>query len=247
MADLKLLKLVIDGNSYSVPDASATEKGLMSADHFSKLEGIESGAQVNKIEEIQVNSVKVDIAQKIVNILVTEGSANGNISVAGKDVAVKGLAALAYKASVTETELDEAVKTKLAQIETNKQAIATLNGTSEGSVKKTVDDAIKAWAELVTADNETVDTFKELVDWVAKHGTEAGELTEAINAIEAILEGIGGESEPATVTAYVAAEIAKLDIDNKIANAVKNAGVTYSYEATSGALTLTGISAAAAE
>lgn len=49
-----------------------TVDGLMSATQETKLTNIEEGAQVNAIEEIQVNGVKVDPVEKVVNIQVPD-------------------------------------------------------------------------------------------------------------------------------------------------------------------------------
>ena len=50
----------------------------------------------------------------MVDILVATGSKNGSISVAGTDVAIKGLAALAYKAKISQSDLDDALAAVLA-------------------------------------------------------------------------------------------------------------------------------------
>lgn len=50
----------------------------------------------------------------MVDILIATGTANGTLSVNGKDVAIKGLAALAYKAQVSEADLDSALTAVLA-------------------------------------------------------------------------------------------------------------------------------------
>lgn len=58
-------------------------------------------------------------------------------------------------------------------IKNNKDAIDVLNGgdTVNGSVAKSVKDAINNFATEISADG-TVNTFKELVDYVAAHGSE---------------------------------------------------------------------------
>lgn len=87
-------------------------------------------------------------------------------------------------------------------IEANKGAIAVLNGTvqTEGSVKKTVSDEI---AKVIGKAPETFDTLQEIAAWIETHGTEATGMQTAISKLEAILKGIGGEGEKATVVAYV--------------------------------------------
>ncbi len=58
------------------------------------------------------------------------------------------------------------------------EAIATLNGNSTvtGSVDQKISSAINDFANSATA-NGTIDTFKELVDYVAEHGSEVEEIT----------------------------------------------------------------------
>ena len=68
----------------------------------------------NKLEGVKVNGTALAIAEKMVDILIATGSANGTISVNKVDVAIKGLAALAFKAKVSQTDLDEALAAVLA-------------------------------------------------------------------------------------------------------------------------------------
>lgn len=76
-----------------------------------KVTGLENaGGQVNVLEGVKVNGVALAIAEKMVDILVATGTANGTIKVNGTDVSIAGLAALAYKAKVSEADLDAALK-----------------------------------------------------------------------------------------------------------------------------------------
>lgn len=52
--------------TYGVADE--TSSGLMSSDDYTKLKNIQSGAQVNKIENIEINGVPVQISGKTVNL-----------------------------------------------------------------------------------------------------------------------------------------------------------------------------------
>ena len=98
------------------------------------------------------------------------------------------------------------------RIKANEDAITTLNGTGEGSVDKAVKDAIDDFATKAT-DNGTIDTFKELVDWVAKHPEVVSGLTGDINKLKAILKGFGtAEGESPEVKAYIDSAIAALKI-----------------------------------
>lgn len=64
MADLKVTRFVIGGQSFAIPDAAADQKGLMSSSDFSKLAGITAGAQVNVLEGVKVNGIALSIVSK---------------------------------------------------------------------------------------------------------------------------------------------------------------------------------------
>lgn len=98
-----------------------------------------------------------------------------------------------------------------ADIKANADAIDVLNGTGAGSVDKKVTDAINKFATDVS-DDGVVNSYKELIDWVSTHGSEAAEMSAAITALQNIVDGIGGEGEKATVVAYVTDAIAALKI-----------------------------------
>ena len=63
-----------------------------------------------KLEGVKVNGQALAIAEKMVDILIASGTANGTIKVNNVDVAVKGLAALAYKSEIAESDLSAALK-----------------------------------------------------------------------------------------------------------------------------------------
>lgn len=251
MADLNITRFIIDGKTFAIPSAAANQNGLMSASDYSKLAGIEAGAQVNKLEGVNVNGVAASIASKIVEV--ATGSANGTISVQDVDVVVKGLAALAYKAQVSKSDLDQALQTA---IDDNTTAIETLNGTGVGSVKKQIDDAFNDFATKVT-DDGVVNSYKELIDWAASHGSDATEMMASIQALENLLTGIGGEREPATVNAAIEKKVDKVegyglskndftdDLKAKLDSIDEGSQkVTYSYDSATETLTIAGITAA---
>ena len=98
------------------------------------------------------------------------------------------------------------------RIKTNEDAIGVLNGTGEGSVTKAVNDAINDFATKAT-ENGTIDTFKELVDWVAGHPDIVNSLTGDINKLKAILKGFGtAEGQSPEVKAYIDSAIRALKI-----------------------------------
>ena len=98
------------------------------------------------------------------------------------------------------------------RIKTNEDAIGVLNGTGEGSVTKAIDDAINDFATKAT-ENGTIDTFKELVDWVAGHPDIVNGLTGDINKLKVILKGFGtAEGQSPEVKAYIDSAIKALKI-----------------------------------
>lgn len=110
-------------------------------------------------------------------------------------------------------EKDTAIESR---VKANEDALAILNGESDGSVKKTVDDAINKFATDVT-DDAVVNSYKELIDWVAEHGSEAAEMAAAIKENEtaiseletlvgALPEGVQAQTVVALIEELVGAE-----------------------------------------
>ena len=75
---------------------------------------VTAGGEPNVLTGVKVNGTALAIAEKMVDILIATGSANGTIAVNKVDVAIKGLAALAFKAKVSQDDLDEALAAVLA-------------------------------------------------------------------------------------------------------------------------------------
>lgn len=75
---------------------------------------VTAGGEPNVLTGVKVNGTALAIAEKMVDILIATGTENGSISVNGADVAIKGLAALAFKAKVSQTDLDDALAAVLA-------------------------------------------------------------------------------------------------------------------------------------
>lgn len=90
---------------------------------------------------------------------------------------------------------DTAVK---ASIKSNADAIATLNGASTvtGSVDKKIADAINDFATKVS-DNDTVDTFKELIDYAATHKGEYSTLSGEVQANKTAIATLNGKDTEA--------------------------------------------------
>ena len=170
------------------------------ASRVTALEG--AGAQANVLESVKVNGVALAIAQKAVDILIATGGANGTLAVNGTDVAIKGLAALAYKAQVSQTDLDSALQAVVANV-------GTLVGSDTGKSVRTIANEELA-AQLIPSDaQDSLDTLQEIADWIQDHPGDASAMNTAITKLQAIAAGIGGEEDDyATVVAAIEGKIA---------------------------------------
>lgn len=190
---------------------------------------VAAGGEPNVLEGVKVNGTALTIAEKMVDILIATGSTNGTISVNNAEVAIAGLQALAFKAQVSESDLDTALAAVISakasgddltalttRVTANETAITTLNGTGEGSVTKQVADAVA----LIVADApEAYDTLKEISDWISSHASDAAAMNSQINTnksdIAALTSLVGTLPEGATsttVVAYIAEAIGALGI-----------------------------------
>lgn len=122
-----------------------------------------------------------------------------------------------------------------AAIETEKGRIDTLNGTGDGSVDKKIADAIDAFATQVT-DNGTIDTVKELFDYVAAHGSEFNALLERVTTVEGKVTTLEGEMDT------VEGKVSTLEGDNT----TNKQNIAANTEAINGLNTKVGSSADAA-
>lgn len=167
---------------------------------------VTAGGEPNKLEGIKVNGTLLTLTDKIADILIQESTANGNISVNNIDVPIHGLAALAYKSEVSESDLAASLKAIL-DAKAKQADLDTLTGTGEGSISKMIDAAINKFATDVT-DDDVVNSYKELIDWVAAHGPEATQMASGISenktAIANLKTLVGTLPEGATSTTVVA-------------------------------------------
>jgi len=196
-----------------------------------KVNGLEAaGGQPNVLEGVKVNGTALTIAEKMVDILVATGSENGSISVNGANIAVAGLQALAFKANVSEADLDEALKAALdakasgadvtalqGRVATAEGAITKLNGgaSEQGSVAYQIAEAFAA----LTGNDTEIKSLQALVDWVDEHAEDALELSNQVttnkNDIADLTALVGALPEgitATTVVGYIAEAIAGIGI-----------------------------------
>ena len=129
-------------------------------------------------------------------------------------------------ATLDQTELEDAIQENKTAIENevtraqaaeaaNKSLIDTLIGTEKGegdalldagkSVRTIATEVIAG--QLATAP-EAFDTLIEMANWLDTHSTDVVDMDNRIKANETILDGFGGEGEPAKVKEYVDGAIA---------------------------------------
>lgn len=169
-----------------------------------EIDAVESKSLVG----IKVNGTALAIADKMVDILIGTGAANGTLSVNGTDVAVKGLAALAYKAQVSESDLDAALTAVLAA-KAAKADVDTLIGTDTGKSVRTIANEELAAQLIPEGAQESLDTLTEIAQWIQDHPDDAAAMNTAIAKLNGIVAGIGGEDDDyATVMAAIEGKIA---------------------------------------
>lgn len=171
-------------------------------------------AEIDQVESkslvgIKVNGTALAIADKMVDILIGTGATNGTLSVNGTDVAVKGLAALAYKAQVSESDLDAALTAVLAA-KAAKTDVDTLIGTDTGKSVRNIANEELAKQLIPEGAQESLDTLAEIAQWIQEHPDDASAMNVAISALQAVTVGIGlnTSDEYATVMAAIEGKIA---------------------------------------
>lgn len=163
---------------------------------------VSTGGEPNVLEGVKVNGNALAIADKMVDILIATGVSNGTIKVNGADVAVKGLAALAYKAQVSEADLDEALKAVIAA-KASQADVSTLIGTDTGKSVRTIANEELAAQLIPEGAQESLDTLTEIAQWIQEHPDDAAAMNSAISKLQEIVDGIGdgGDSYTTVVDA----------------------------------------------
>ena len=99
-----------------------------------------------------------------------------------------------YLTSADKTEITNAASALEGRVKANEDAIGVLNGEGEGSVKKTVADAV---AGVVASAPEDFDTLKEVADWIASDTTGAAKMQADIAKLQ------GGDTVEGSVAKQV--------------------------------------------
>lgn len=189
----------IEGDLIALTNRVATAEGKLTA-----LEGIVGDATAGLVKDVADNKSAVEA-----NASAIDGHSTRLTAVEGK-VTANETAIAGNTANIAAID---------GRVTTVESAVATLNGTGEGSVTKTVNDAIDAFAQEVS-ENGTIDTIKEIVDWVAEHGSEAAEMVTAIEKNESDIATLNGDGEGSVNKKIADAKTATLsEVDTKISTA----------------------------
>lgn len=187
------------------------------------------GGQPNVIEEIQINGVKVNPSEKVVNLIIaTKVSELANDSKFQSDTEVQALISAAVEAlkigdyakaadltaavnRIADIEgdyLKVADKTELqGNIDTLSGTVTTLIGEDAGKSARTIANEELA-KQLIAADaKEALDTLAEIAAWIQSHPEDASAMHAAIEALQAKVD-----TGDKTVSAYVTDAINALAI-----------------------------------
>ena len=88
---------------------------------------------------------------------------------------------------VSTTALTQETNARISGDTTLQTQINTLNGDGEGSINKKITDAFNDFATKLSDDN-VVNTYKELIDYAANHGSEFTELVGVVTDLEALVD-----------------------------------------------------------
>lgn len=129
------------------------------------------------------------------------------------DGQIDGLGTLAGKSEVAYDDLASALKT-LIDGKAAQTTVDTLVGEDTGKSVRTISS--EEVAKIVAGADKSYDTLKEIADWILSDTTGAAKMANDITRLDAILAGIGGTGEEATVVAYVTKMIEALGIDDYV-------------------------------
>ncbi len=152
------------------------------------------------------------------------------------DGQIGDLGALASKDEVAYADLAAALKT-LIDGKAEQTTVDTLVGSDTGKSVRTV--ASEEVAKIVAGADASYDTLKEIADWILSDTTGAAKMANDITRLDAILDGIGGTDEQATVVAYVTAMIEALGIGDYAKTADMNTALAKKVDKVDGSRLMT--------
>lgn len=130
-----------------------------------------------------------------------------------------------YLTSADKTQLQDQITKVSDKATANASAIEVLNGEGDGSVKQSINNAFNEFAANVSND-DVVNTYKELIDYAAKHGPE---FTELVGKVDTINTHVGEiETNFANYKTEVSEQFTETDtiVNNHVTNTNNPHGVT---------------------
>lgn len=182
--------------------------------------GEETFATVKAYVDKKTDGIATDAALAILTGRVT--TAEGKIDKLNGDATTDGSVAKTVVDAIDALNLAntyEAKGAKDADIKAAKDAadaaqadVDTLVGADTGKSARTIANEELAKQLIPENANEALDTLAEIAAWIQAHPDDASAMNAAITKLQAILAGIGGDDEKATVVTYVTDAIAALSI-----------------------------------
>lgn len=112
-------------------------------------------------------------------------------------------------------------------VNANTSAIGILNGTGNGSVLKTVTDEI---AKMFTEAPESLDTMKEIIQWIQDHAVDAAALNNQVNVnkadignLKTLLGTLPADAASTTIVEYIAEYVSSALADSDLSQYAKAA------------------------
>lgn len=178
-----------------------------------------AGTAQTKVDELKNGQVKTntDAITKL----------NGDEKVEGSVKKAVADAKAALEKKITDSTYNDSALS--ARVTANENAITTLNGEGEGSVKKAIDDAFNDFSTKVS-DDSVVNTYKELIDYAAAHkgeaATMAGDIAKnktAISNFSTLVGTLPEGTSAKTVVEYIDTKVGAVDFTKAIATAKQEA------------------------
>lgn len=208
-----------------IGEATLTANGLMSAEDKTKVEGIEAGAQVNKLEKVLVNGTEQKITGKSVDITVPTGALANKSTVAESDLATELKNKINAASTAQHTHANKALLDTYTQTETDladavtKKHSHTFNETELNKIK---DGDVAKW-NAAQANAEATAAAALSAAKTELEGKITAEATRADTAEKANAAAIAANSKAITDGDAATLKSAKDYADEKIAAQISSA------------------------
>lgn len=207
---MQLVKDATNGNIASFGDGGqVVDSGIKATDIATKSE----------VDDVRTN---VDTLVTYVGTIPDDAESTNVIAYVNekaREVLESATGGSSESAASVKLALDEYKALNDPKVQANTDALEVLNGdtTVNGSVDKKVADAINTFATQIT-DDGTINTFKEVLNYISTHGGEAAEMMSAIDTLETL---VGNKAVAIQITEAIAAEnLAQYATDEELAEAI---------------------------